>query len=139
VPGSPTPLWTNNVDGDATGIVATATTAYLVGHFNHAGIKPTDPCLVFTPTHNVNCPNGTHNNHLVAFDAKTGFLDTTFTAQADTNKGPDDASMGAHHLYVGGDFNGVADSVTTACTNHAIVYCKSYRAQPGLAIYPAST
>jgi hypothetical protein len=139
VPGSPTPLWTNNVDGDATGIVATATTAYLVGHFNHAGIKPTDPCLVFTPTHNVNCPNGTHNNHLVAFDAKTGFLDTTFTAQADTNKGPDDASMGAHRLYVGGDFNGVADSVTGACTNHAIVYCKSYRAQPGLAVYPGSS
>ena len=138
VVGASKPLWINNVDGDATGIVATATTAYLVGHFNHAGIKPNDPCLVFTPTHNVNCPNGTHNNHLVAFDAKTGFLDTTFTGQADTAKGPDDASLGAHAMYVGGDFNGVADSVTTPCNNGAIIYCKSYRSQPGLAVYPAN-
>jgi hypothetical protein len=126
------------VDGDATGIVATATKAYLVGHFNHAGIKPNDPCLVFTPTHNVSCPQGTHNNHLVAFDAKTGFLDTTFTAQADTIKGPDDASLGARHMYVGGDFLGVADSVTTPCTNGAVIYCKSYHSQPGLAIFPAN-
>ncbi len=76
----------------------------------------------------VSCPNGEAHRHLAAFDAQTGAVDPAFTAQADTNEGPDVAYAGVRYLYVGGNFRKVSDTPQA-----------NYRAQPGLAIYPAAS
>jgi hypothetical protein len=132
VPGgaNTNPLWTGHVDGDATGVVATTQRVYLVGHYDHEVPNPNDPCLQFQPQPNgttgISCPNGTPHRHLAAFYPNNGNVDPSFTAQADTNKGPNTAALGAHHLYVGGDFNRVSDTPGA-----------NYRSQPGFAMYPA--
>jgi hypothetical protein len=72
----------------------------------------------------VSCPNGTPHRHLAAFDARTGYVDPAFTAQADSPEGPDTVTIGAGHLYVGGNFTKVGDTPGGAL-----------RRQPGLAIY----
>jgi hypothetical protein len=129
---STAPAWTGHVDGDATGVAATATRVYLVGHYDHEVPNGSDPCLKLSPQPpdghmGVSCPNGEAHRHLAAFDAQTGSVDPSFMAQADTNEGPDVAYAG-RYLYVGGNFRKVSD---TAGAN--------YRAQPGLAIYPAAS
>ncbi|MCA1846339.1 MAG: hypothetical protein LC792_24710, partial [Actinobacteria bacterium] len=127
-----TPLWTGHVDGDATGVAATASRVYVVGHYDHEVPNASDPCLTPTPQANgqmgVSCPNGTPHRHLAAFDASTGNVDPTFTAQANSPEGPDVAVVGAAHLYVGGNFTKVA--ATPGGT---------YRSQPGLAVYDAAS
>ncbi|HVW35442.1 MAG TPA: hypothetical protein VHL53_23120, partial [Acidimicrobiia bacterium] len=127
-----TPAWTGRVDGDATGVTATATRVYLVGHYDHEVANANDPCLKLSPqppdNHmGVSCPNGAPHRHLAAFDASSGAVDTSFTAQADTNEGPDFAFAGQKYLYVGGNFRKVSDTPQA-----------NYRPQPGLAIYPAT-
>jgi hypothetical protein len=129
---STNPAWTGHVDGDATGVAATATRVYLVGHYDHEVPNGSDPCLKLSPQPpdghmGVSCPNGEPHRHLAAFDAQTGNTDASFTAQADTNEGPDVAFAG-RYLYVGGNFRKVSDSPGA-----------NYRAQPGLAIYPAAS
>src|SRR5581483_8168869 len=134
VPGGTkfTPKWTGHVDGDAQGVAATTTRVYLVGHYDHEVPNAKDPCLTtYTPQPpdghlGISCPDGHPHRHLAAFDAKTGMVDPTFTAQADTNEGPSVAVIGARNLYVGGNFLKVSDTPGA-----------NYRAQPGLAIYPA--
>jgi len=125
------PLWVGHVDGDATGVAATADRVYLVGHYDHEVPNPKDPCLKPTMQPNgqmgISCPNGTPHRHLAAFDARTGNVDPSFTAQADTPEGPDVALAGASHLYVGGNFTKVADTPGGP-----------YRPQPGLAVYNAA-
>ncbi|MCA1846690.1 MAG: hypothetical protein LC792_26550, partial [Actinobacteria bacterium] len=122
------PLWAGHVDGDATAVTATVDRVYLVGHYDHEVPNPKDPCLKPTMQPNgqmgISCPNGTPHRHLAAFDARTGNVDPSFTAQADTPEGPDTALAGASHLYVGGNFTKVADTPGG-----------TYRPQPGLAIY----
>jgi hypothetical protein len=130
---STNPAWTGHVDGDATGVAATATRVYLVGHYDHEVPNANDPCLKLSPqppdNHmGVSCPNGEAHRHLAAFDAQTGAVDPSFTAQADTNEGPDVAYAGVRYLYVGGNFRKVSDTPQA-----------NYRAQPGLAIYPAAS
>ena len=44
-----TPLWTGHVDGDATGVAATTTRVYLVGHYDHEVPDGNDPCLKLSP------------------------------------------------------------------------------------------
>jgi hypothetical protein len=127
------PAWTGHVDGDATGVAATATRVYLVGHYDHEVPNASDPCLKLSPQPpdghmGVSCPNGEPHRHLAAFDAQNGNVDASFTAQADTNEGPDVAYAGARYLYVGGNFRKVSDTPGA-----------NYRGQPGLAIYPAAT
>jgi hypothetical protein len=126
------PLWTGHVDGDATGVAATASRVYLVGHYDHEVPNASDPCLKPSPQPNgqmgVSCPNGTPHRHLAAFDASTGNLDPSFTAQANTNEGPDVAVIGASHLYVGGNFTKVAGTPGG-----------TYRSQPGLAVFDATS
>ena len=133
LPGGPktTPRWTGRVDGDLTGVAATTDRVYLVGHYDHEVPNSSDPCLKLSPQPpdghmGVSCPNGEAHRHLAAFDAQTGAVDPSFTAQADTNEGPDVAYAG-RYLYVGGNFRKVSDTPGA-----------NYRAQPGLAIYPAS-
>ena len=124
------PLWAGHVDGDATGVAATAERVYLVGHYDHEVPNPKDPCLKPSPQPNgqmgVSCPQGTPHRHLAAFDARNGNLDPSFTAQADTPEGPAVAVVGVSHLYVGGNFTKVADTPGG-----------TYRPQPGLAVYNA--
>jgi hypothetical protein len=102
--GSTKPLWTGRVDGDATDVAATTERVYLVGHYDHEVPNKNDPCLKRVP---VDCPNGTPHRKLAAFDAHTGHVDPSFNAQANTPQGPYVALIGAHHLYVGGDFTQV--------------------------------
>jgi hypothetical protein len=98
------PVWIGRVDGDATDVVATTERVYMVGHWDHGVPDKTDPCLRHVP---VSCPNGTPHRKLIAYHARTGETDASFTAQANTEQGPYVALVGAHHLYVGGDFTEV--------------------------------
>jgi hypothetical protein len=95
------PVWVGKVDGDATDVVATTERVYLVGHYDHGVPDRDDPCLRHAP---VSCPLGTPHRKLIAYDARTGDTDASFTAQANTRQGPFVALVGADHLYVGGDF-----------------------------------
>jgi hypothetical protein len=81
--------------------VATTERVYLVGHYDHGVPDRNDPCLKHAP---VSCPLGTPHRKLIAYDARTGATDASFTAQANTRQGPFVALVGADHLYVGGDF-----------------------------------
>ena len=98
------PVWIGKVDGDATDVVATTERVYLVGHYDHGVPDKDDPCLKHAP---VSCPSGTPHRKLIAYDARTGDIDGSFTAQANTRQGPYAALVGAHHLYIGGDFTEV--------------------------------
>lgn len=95
------PLWIGKVDGDSTDVVAATERIYLVGHYDHGVADKDDPCLKHAP---VSCPFGTPHRKLIAYDARSGDTDASFTAQANTRQGPYVALVGAHHLYVGGDF-----------------------------------
>ena len=98
------PVWVGRTDGDATDVVATTALVYGVGHWDHGVPDKNDPCLRHVP---VTCLDGTPHRKLIAFDARTGVTDAAFTAQANTPQGPYVALVGAHHLYVGGDFTEV--------------------------------
>jgi hypothetical protein len=129
--GNPAPQWKVEVDGDATGVVATATEVVLVGHFGHVAASAKDVCPTPTSsTQPVSCNFGNQNrtNHLAAFDLN-GRLLGNFTAQANTPKGPEFAYLGAEDLYVGGDFTGVASAPNP---NGGVAV---YHKQPGLAVY----
>jgi hypothetical protein len=137
--GSTNPLWTGNVDGDAVSVASTPSRVYLVGHFDHQIADPGDPCLQIDPTTGgVNCPKGTPNRHLAAFDPNgqlvngknngRALIDSNFTAQADTPEGPNFVYIGASQMYVGGNFSKVY-----ACP--AANGCPQSK-QPGFAMYP---
>ena len=98
------PVWVGRTDGDAMDVVATTDRVYGVGHWDHGVPDRNDPCLKHVP---ISCPGGTPHRKLIAFDAPSGRTDASFTAQANTDTGPFVALVGAHHLYVGGDFTEV--------------------------------
>jgi hypothetical protein len=135
------PQWTGRTDGDATGVAATTERVYLVGHYDHYVPNPQDPCLQLSlqPNGNmgISCPAGSPNRHLAAFYARGGTdangkptgiaqVDPTFTAQADTPEGPSTALIGAHYLYIAGNFQLVSDTPGA-----------NFRRQPGFAEFPA--
>jgi hypothetical protein len=135
------PLWTGRTDGDATGVAATTERVYLVGHYDHYVPNPNDPCLQLSlqPNGNmgISCPAGAPNRHVAAFYARGGTdangnptgiaqVDPTFTAQADTPEGPSTALIGAHDLYIAGNFQLVSDTPGA-----------NFRRQPGFAEFPA--
>jgi hypothetical protein len=131
--GKTTALWTGQVDGDAMAVAATTDRVYLVGHYDHQVPDKNDPCLKLSPQPpdghmGVSCPNAAPHRHLAAFDAHNGDADPSFTAQANTNEGPEVAFAGVHYLYVGGNFREVSDTPQA-----------NYRNQPGLAIYPGAS
>jgi hypothetical protein len=144
VPGGQTKyLWVGNVDGDAVSVASTPTKVYLVGHYDHEVPDPNDPCLTtFTASGGISCPGGTPHRHLAAFDPNgqvdakgknngKALTDPNFTAQADTSEGPNNVFIGAHQMYVGGNF-----SKTYACPAAPPSSCP-FTKQPGFAIYPA--
>ena len=98
------PVWVGRTDGDATDVVATGQRVFGVGHWDHGVPDRNDPCLKHVP---VQCPLGTPHRKLIAYDPRSGETDAGFTAQANTDTGPYAALIGAHHLYVGGDFTEV--------------------------------
>jgi hypothetical protein len=79
------PLWSTWVDGDAPGLAASATTVYLMGHYDYAG------------------PGNLLRHHLAAFNAASGAVDAWDPA-ANTPTGAFSAAVGADHVFVGGDF-----------------------------------
>jgi hypothetical protein len=62
-----------------------------------------------TPNASLRLPPSRRGPHrkLIAYEARTGNIDGGFTAQANTRRGPFVGLIGAHHLYVGGDFTQV--------------------------------
>lgn len=84
------PVWSSPVDGDAPGVAASATTVYLMGHFDYAG------------------PEQALRHHLAAFDAATGAVDD-WNPVANTITGAFAAAVGAGHVFVGGEFTRIND------------------------------
>lgn len=109
-PGKASPRWRAKVDGDAVGVAASETTAYLMGHYDNI-VDPGSSCYQV-------CPGGPRRRHLAAFNAADGVLDP-WNPVANTSTGPYTATAGRDFLYIGGAFtkiNGVS--------------------QPGLAMFP---
>ena len=100
----PAPVWVGRTDGDATDVAATTDRVYGVGHWDHGVPNRDDPCLKHVP---ISCPEGTPHRKLIGYVARTGETDAGFTAQANTETGPFVALVGAHTLYVAGDFTEV--------------------------------
>jgi trimeric autotransporter adhesin len=95
-PDQPTkPKWQAAVDGDAVGVAASTTHAYLLGHYDYI-VPKGSTCYQY-------CPNGTSRRHLAAFDAATGALDG-WNPRANTSTGPWGAAVTAGHLLVVGEF-----------------------------------
>ncbi len=91
--------WTAKTDGDNVDVVATATKVFLMGHYDYV-INAKSSCYQ-------RCSHGDPRRHLSAFDATTGKLDPDWHPTANTNTGPYSALIGAHHLWVGGEFTTV--------------------------------
>jgi Domain of unknown function (DUF5122) beta-propeller len=79
------PVWATWVDGDAPGVAASTTTVYLMGHYDYAG------------------PNDALRHHLAAFDAQDGAVER-WNPAANTPWGAFSATVGADHVFVGGEF-----------------------------------
>lgn len=79
------PVWSTWVDGDAPGVAASATSVYLMGHYDYAG------------------PEKAERRHLAAFDAGNGAVEE-WNPVANTPQGAFSAAVGADHVFVGGEF-----------------------------------
>jgi hypothetical protein len=79
------PVWAAWVDGDAPGVAASASTVYLMGHYDYAG------------------PENELRHHLAAFNAGNGAVDD-WNPTANTPYGAFAAAVGADHVFVGGAF-----------------------------------
>ena len=95
-PGGDTkPSWDVRTDGDNVGVLASDTTVYLLGHYDFI-VPSKSTCYQ-------KCPGGPERHHLAAFDAATGALDP-WNPTANTSTGPHSGTIGANHLWVGGEF-----------------------------------
>jgi hypothetical protein len=96
------PLWVHRTDGDATDVVATTESVVVVGHYDYV-LGNNTVCHA-----NAACAGGNAgdvpNRHISVFEPKAGAQDISFTGQLNTPQGPYVALVGAHSLYVGGDF-----------------------------------
>ncbi len=118
-PGRSTkPLWVHKTDGDGMDAVATDSRVFLVGHYDYV-LGNNTTCG------GTSCTGGNAgdnlNRHIAAFDTRTGAQDLSFNAQMNTAEGPEVALIGAHSLYVGGNFTKI-----------------NFEAQPGFAQFPAA-
>jgi outer membrane protein assembly factor BamB len=93
--GATEPTWEVRTDGDNVGVLASATTVYLLGHYDFI-VSAKSTCYRM-------CPGGPERHHLAAFDAATGALDP-WNPTANTSTGPYSGAIGARHLWVGGEF-----------------------------------
>ncbi|MEA2972417.1 MAG: hypothetical protein QOG82_875 [Actinomycetota bacterium] len=92
--GPPEGVWQVKTDGDNVAVVETATSVYLIGHYDDI-VPPDSDCYQY-------CPDGQPRKHLSAFD-RNGKLDD-WNPTADTPTGPYAAAADATHLYVVGEF-----------------------------------
>ncbi|MGH9038827.1 MAG: WD40 repeat domain-containing protein [Acidimicrobiia bacterium] len=90
--------WEARTDGDATDVIATEEVIYLLGHYDYIILDKDSDCYQY-------CPDDGNPNrrHLAAFDPANGNLDG-WNATANTPQGPYHGYLGAHHLYIAGDF-----------------------------------
>jgi hypothetical protein len=98
--GKPEGTWEVKTDGDNLAVVETATTVYLIGHYDNI-VQPDSDCYQY-------CPDGTPRTHLAAFDHDGKIQDWSPTANTPT--GPYTATADDSHLYIVGEFtkiNGV--------------------------------
>ena len=98
--GRPEGTWEVKTDGDNLAVVETATTVYLIGHYDNI-VQPESDCYQY-------CPDGTARAHLSAFDHDGKIIDWNPTANTPT--GPYTATADDGHLYIVGEFtkiNGV--------------------------------
>jgi len=92
--GPPDGVWQVKTDGDNMAVVETATTVYLIGHYDNI-VQPDSDCYQY-------CPDGTAREHLSAFD-RSGKIED-WNPVANTPTGPYAAAADATHLYVAGEF-----------------------------------
>ncbi|HVW33040.1 MAG TPA: hypothetical protein VHL53_10915 [Acidimicrobiia bacterium] len=111
-PDKAKPLWTVKFDGDAVGVATSGSVVYVAGHYDYVVSKDSS-CYQY-------CPGGPTRHHLTAVNAATGTL-VNWNPAFDTSTGPETAWVGAHAVFVGGEFNKVDG-----------------KAQPGLAIFPTA-
>jgi hypothetical protein len=98
--GKPEGTWEVKTDGDNLAVVETATTVYLIGHYDNI-VQPDSDCYQY-------CPDGTPRTHLAAFDHNGKIQEWSPTANTPT--GPYTATADDGHLYIVGEFtkiNGV--------------------------------
>lgn len=106
------PAWQVEVDGEALGTVATRSSVYLFGEFDHV-VPAASPCVT-------NCTEGPPRHRMASFVAATGELEGWMP-------GPDESTVvttgavGANRLWVGGDFRQV-----------------NGKPQPGIAQFPGT-
>jgi outer membrane protein assembly factor BamB len=93
--GATKPTWEVRTDGDNVAVLASATTVYLLGHYDFI-VSAQSTCYRM-------CPGGPERHHLAAFDAATGNLEL-WNPTANTSTGPYSGTIGANHLWVGGEF-----------------------------------
>ena len=92
--GKPGGEWEVKTDGDNLAVVETATTVYLIGHYDNI-VQPESDCYQY-------CPDGTPRAHLAAFD-RTGAIQP-WSPAANTPTGPYAAAADGNFLYVAGEF-----------------------------------
>ena len=90
-------VWQVKTDGDNMAVVETATTVYLIGHYDNI-VKPESKCWQYCP----GTADGVAREHLSAFDREGRIED--WNPVANTPTGPYAAAADATHLYVAGEF-----------------------------------
>ena len=92
--GPPGGLWQVKTDGDVMAVLETATSVYVIGHYDNI-VQAGSSCYQY-------CPDGTPREHLSSFD-RTGKIED-WNPVANTPTGPYAAAADATHVYVVGEF-----------------------------------
>jgi hypothetical protein len=95
--GPPAGVWQVKTDGDVMAVVETATSVYVLGHYDNI-VRPDSGCWQY-------CPDGMSREHLSAFD-RTGKIED-WNPVANTPTGPYAAAVDGGHVYVAGEFTKV--------------------------------
>jgi hypothetical protein len=111
-PDKKSPVWRLKVDGDNVGVAVSASTVYVMGHYDYVVSKDSS-CYKF-------CPGGPRRHHLLAVNRADGQL-LAWNPDANTSTGPYSAFAGQNALYVGGEFTQI-----------------NFKAQPGFTIFPGT-
>jgi hypothetical protein len=111
-PNDDDPVWRLKVDGDNMGVAVSASTVYVMGHYDYVVSKDSS-CYQF-------CPGGPRRHHLLAVNRGDGQL-LAWNPDANTSTGPYTAFAGQNALYVGGEFTEI-----------------NFKKQPGFTIFPGT-
>ena len=84
-------------------MVATTERVFLVGHYDYV-LGNNTVCHAGAGVCSGGKRGDVPNRHISVFEPSGGAQDIGFTAQLNTPQGPYVALVGAHSLYVGGDF-----------------------------------